>query len=122
MVLSGVNNSVQAIGINDTMPGGSGDRPAAGYITNTSSGPTQMPGPVIHLPGHVPKSGGFSALLRQGQQPAGYTAEHAIYPIVRHERIREAYAIHNAELIIVEARLVVKLPGKVRADLVHVRE
>ena len=104
------------------MPGGSTGHPAAGYITDTSSGPIHMPGPAVHLPGHVPKSGGFPGLLRQGQQPAGYTAEHAIYPIVRHERIREAYAIHGAELIIVEARLVVKLPGKVRADLVHVRE
>ena len=87
MVLSGVNNSVQAIGINETMPEGSAGHSAAGSITNASSGPIHMPGPAIHLPGHVLRSGGFPALLRQGQQLAGYTAEHVIYPIVRHEHI-----------------------------------
>lgn len=29
--------------------------------------------------------------------------------------------MHNAEVVVVEVRLVVKLPGRVKAELVHVR-
>lgn len=94
---------------------------------STLTGPTHKPGPVIHLPGRAPQydAGALPAMHRQGKasiQPMGYTSEHAAYPVVRHERIREAYATYNGEVVVVEAQVVVKLPGKVRADLVHVRE
>ena len=123
MVLSGTSNSVQAIGVNGAMPGVStGHDLAIGHITNTSSGPIHMPGPAVHLPGHVPDSGGFPTLLQQGKRSMSYRAEHAAYPSIRNDRIQEAYATHNGEVVVVEARLVVRQPGKLRPDLVHVRK
>jgi hypothetical protein len=85
----------------------------------TSTGP----GPAIHLPGFpqqqdVPLT---MHLQRRTAQPVGYTAEHAMYPGVRAERIREAYSTFNAEVVIIDVRLVVKLPGKVKESLIHVR-
>ncbi|KAK2463878.1 hypothetical protein APHAL10511_004050 [Amanita phalloides] len=52
-------------------------------------------------------------------QPLGYSAAHAIYPALRNERAREAYSTHNAEVVAVEVRVVVKLPGKLKEVLVH---
>ena len=93
---------------------------AAGYVINPSIGPAHKPGPAIHLPGYASKY--TLPVAHQQSKSMGYTAAHATYPIVRNECIREAYATYNGEVVVVEARLIVKLPGKVRADLVHVRE
>ncbi|KAM6490645.1 hypothetical protein JOM56_013988 [Amanita muscaria] len=101
------------------MPGVSAGHLAIGHITNTSSGPIHMPGPAVHLPGHVPESGGFPTLLQQGKRSMSYRAEHAAYPSIRNDRIQEAYATHNGEIVVVEARLVIRQPGKLRPDLVH---
>lgn len=119
MVLSDISNSVQAVGVK---PGVSVGHLATGHIANTSSGPIHMPGPVVHLPGHAPDSGGFQTLFQQGKRPMSYRAEHAAYPNIRNDRIQEAYATHNGEIVVVEARLVVRQPGKLRPDLVHVRK
>ena len=65
MALSGISNSVWAIGVNGTSCAG---HLATGHITNTSSGPIHMPGPAVHPPGHVlVKNGGFLTLLQQGK-------------------------------------------------------
>jgi hypothetical protein len=113
MEFSGVSNKVQAIGVG-------GIAAPAGYTTNA---PMNNAGPVLHLPGHAPQYNTLPAMHQQGKtsiQSMGYTAEHAAYPIIRHERIKEAYSTHNGEVVIVEVRLVIKLPGRVKAELVHV--
>ena len=117
MVLVDVSNSVQAVGVK---PGNSGGHLATGHIMSTSSGPIHMPGPAVHLPGHAPDTGGFQTFYQQGKQPMGYRAEHAAYPNIRNDHIQEAYATHNGEVVVVEACLVVRRPGKLRPDLVHV--
>ncbi|KAK2460511.1 hypothetical protein APHAL10511_007474 [Amanita phalloides] len=52
-------------------------------------------------------------------QLVGYTPEHATYPAVWNECIREAYLVHNGEVVVVEVWLVIKSPGRVKAELVH---
>jgi hypothetical protein len=52
--------------------------------------------------------------------PLGYHAGHAAFPGVRHEHMQEAYSTYNAEVVIIDVRLVVKLPGKVKESLIHV--
>lgn len=125
-IFPGVSNDVQAVGTIDhsrvidqslAVPGGQ----LAGYVVDTLTGPTntQM-GASIHLPGNVPRySAPLVARPRVGAQP-GYVADHAMYRAVRNEHIREAYSTNLGEEVVVEVRLVVKLPGKVKAELVHV--
>jgi len=122
MVLSGISNSVQAVGVSGATPGVSRatGHLATGHITNTSSGPIHMPGPAVHLLGHALESGGFPTMLQRGKQSMSYRAEHAAYPSIRNDRIQEAYAMHNGEVVVVEARLVVRQPGRLRPDLVYV--
>ena len=93
---------------------------------NTSIGPVHnpKPGPAIHLPGYPRQQDAPLTMHLQGRtaQPVGYTAEHAMYPGVRAEHIREAaYSTFNAEVVIIDVRLVVKLPLKVKESLIHVR-
>src|SRR6266550_4193805 len=104
MVLSGISNSVQAVGVSGATPGVSQatGHLATGHITNTSSGPIHMPGPAVHLPGHALESGGFPTMLQWGKQSMSYRAEHAAYPSIRNDRIQEAYAMHNGEVVVVE--------------------
>ena len=125
---SGISNDVQAMGGENSAAAaistGNTINPGnLGYVINTATGPKRKPGPAVQLPGHVPPYGTITSMQLQGgtMQPAGYTAEHATYPVIRHERIREAYSTHHGEVVVVEVRLVVKLPGKVKEALVHVR-
>ena len=76
MVLTGISNSIQAVGVR---PGISAGHLATGHIMSTTSGPIHTPGPAVHLPGRPPDSGGFQTLFQQGKRPMGYRAEHAAY-------------------------------------------
>ena len=126
-IFSGVSNDVQAVGMIDYSQV-IGQSPAdprgqlAGYIVDTSTGPTNAQvGASVHLPGNVPcYSAPLVAHPTAGAQP-GYVADHAIYRGVRNEHMQEAYSTNLGEEVIVEVRLVIKLPGKVKAKLVHVR-
>jgi hypothetical protein len=125
--LSDVSNDVQAVG--RATPAASGHARAgepseprfpstSGYVVNSSMGPA------VHLPGYrIQQDPPLTMHLQQGRtvRPVGYTAAHAMYPVVRNERIQEAYSTYNAEVVIVDVRLVVKLPGRVKESLVHVR-
>jgi hypothetical protein len=114
-----VSNGVQAIGYAATASLQFTGRAPSGYVVNPSIGPMHRPGPTVHVPGHPTQP----TLHLQGRmaQAAGYTAEHAAYPIIRQNRIQEAYSTYNAEVVVVEVRLTVKLPGKVKEMLIHVR-
>ena len=98
-----------------------------GYVINTSSGPlsTQQAGPSVHLPGNnrhytiqVPPS---PSIHPHQSRAVGYTQAHAAYPAERHEQIQQAYSTHNGEVVVIEVRMVVMLPGRVQMQLVHVR-
>ena len=95
-----------------------------GYMINTSSGPLSTPGPSVHLPGNNRQDAGIlpSMQPQNRNQPhaVGYTQAHATYPAERHERIQQAYSTHNAEVVVIEVRMVVMLPGRVQHQLVHV--
>lgn len=97
--------------------------PAApvGYVINSSSGPLSTPGPSIHLPGNNIQSP-LSMDPQNKSQPrvVGYTQAHATYPTERLERIQQAYSTHNAEVVVVEVRMVLMLPGRVQMQLIHV--
>ena len=115
-----MNNDVQAIGcaISASLAG----EVPSGHLINPSIGPMHRPGPTVHLPGR-PTQHALLAMHPQGRmaQAAGYTAEHAAYPAIRQDRVREAYSTYNAEVVVVEVRLTVKLPGRVKEMLIHVR-
>ena len=90
-------------------------------MANAASGPSSTTsGPSVHLPGKIPKHT-TSPLIHSGPQPVGYTQAHAVYPIVRHERIQQAYSTYNAEVVVVEVRMVAMPPGRVQPHLIHVR-
>ena len=121
-----VSNEVQAVGaidhgrvIDQGLAVHAGQ--LAGYVVDTLTGPTNaLAGASVHLPGNVPRySAPLVARPRLGAQP-GYVADHANYRAVRNEHIREAHSTNLGEEVVVEVRLVVKLPGKVKAELVHV--
>ena len=122
-----MSNDVQAIGFGYAAPASvqvTGRAPS-GYVTNPSIGPMHMPGPTLHVPG-FPTQPGLPAVHPQGPQgrmskAVGYTAEHAAYPIIRQDRIQEAYSTYNAEVVVVEVRLTVKLPQRTKEMLIHVR-
>jgi hypothetical protein len=122
-ILSDVSNDVQPVG-HATLPGhtGTGEASTLGYVMNASIGPMRKPGPAIHLPGYpVPQDTPPTMQLQNRMaQPVGYTAAHAMYPAIQNERIREAYSTYNAEVVVIDVRLVVKLPGKVKESLIHV--
>lgn len=90
-----------------------------GYVINPSIGPMHRPGPTVHIPGY-PTQPALLAVRPQGAQAVGYTAEHAAYPIIRQDCIQQAYSTYNAEVVVVEVRLTVKLPGRVKEMLIHV--
>ncbi|KAM6488841.1 hypothetical protein JOM56_015699 [Amanita muscaria] len=93
-----------------------------GYVMNSSSGPLQMPGPSIHLPGRIPQYTGPPPMHSQpgrGPQSVGYTHVHATYPAVRHERIQQAYSTYNGEVVVVEVRMVLKPAGFVQEKIIH---
>ncbi|KAF8808594.1 hypothetical protein BYT27DRAFT_7222856 [Phlegmacium glaucopus] len=96
------------------------DRPV-GYLMNTTSGPRHTPGPSVHLPGNIPQYTIPPPINPQsrGSQSVGYMQAHATYPIVRHERIQQAYSTHNAEVVVVEVRMVLMPPGRVQVQLIH---
>ncbi|KAM6489625.1 hypothetical protein JOM56_014947 [Amanita muscaria] len=117
----GVSNDVQAVGGSDRVIG---QGAAVGYVMNTSSGPLRTPGPSIHLPGKIPQyivppPTHLQGSLGRGPQSVGYTHAHATYPVVRHERIQQAYSTYNAEVVVVEVRMVLKLPGCVQEKVIH---
>ena len=131
-VFSGISNDVQVVGGAES-PMAQGQVMAqstvdprgqsAGYIMGTLTGPARTnTGPAVHLPGHVLHYSTPLLMHRQtgASQLVGYTAEHATYPAVWHERIQEAYLVHNREVVVIEVRLVIKSPGRVKAELVHV--
>jgi hypothetical protein len=117
--LPGVNNDVQAIG--HATPASLAGRAPSGYVINPSIGPMHMPGPTVHVPGYHTQSV-LPAIHPQGRmaQAVGYTADHAAYPIIRQDHIQQAYSTYNAEVVVVEVRLTVKLPGRVKEMLIHV--
>lgn len=90
---------------------------------NTSSKPLSTPGPSVHLPGNnrstIPPS--MHLQNRNQSQVVGYTQAHATYPTERHERIQQAYSTHNGEVVVIEVRMVLMLPGRVQMQLIHVR-
>ena len=99
-----------------------------GYVINTSSGPLSTPGPSIHLPGNNQQFTTNSILSpsthlgnRNQSQAVGYTQAHATYPVEQHERIQQAYSTHNGEVVVIEVRMVLMLPGRVQMQLIHVR-
>ena len=111
-----MSNDVQAIGIFPL------DSRQPGYIANASLESLKAPGPSVHLPGHHLQLN-LSPLLhpqRKNLRLAGYTPEHAHYPIVRQKHIQEAYSTNNGEVVVVEVRVVIKLPGRITTNLVHV--
>lgn len=117
-----MNNDVQAIGCATPASfAGASRRVPSGHVVNLSIGPMHRPGPTIHLPGY-PTQLAFPAVHPQPgpQGRMGYTAEHAAYPIIRQDRIQEAYSTYNAEVVVVEVRLTVKPPGKVKEMLIYV--
>jgi hypothetical protein len=99
-----------------------------GYLINTSSGPLSTPGPSIHLPGNNrqyasirPQASMHPQNRTPGQpQVVGYTQAHATYPAERHERMQHAYSTHNGEVVVIEVRMVLMLPGRVQMQLIHV--
>jgi hypothetical protein len=104
---------VQAVG-----GGTSGQGQAAGYVVNAPSA-----GPSIHLPGRIPRYS-IPPLINpqnRGPQPVGYTQAHAVYPAVRLDHIQQAYSTHNAEVVVVEVRMVFMSPGRVQPQIIHVR-
>ena len=119
---------MQAIGGSSNQVIEQGHPAPVGYVINTSSGPLSTPGPSIHLPGNnqqfatssIPSP---SAHLgnRNQSQAVGYTQAHATYPVERHERIQQAYSTHNGEIVVIEVRMVLMLPGRVQMQLIHVR-
>jgi len=115
---SGFSNGVQAVGGSQVTKQGH----AVGYIANTSSGPLITPGPSVHLPGNIPQYAVPPLIHPQnrGPQPVGYTQAHATYPAIRHERIQQAYATHNGEVVVIEVRMVLMPPGRVNTQLIHV--
>ena len=122
-IFPAVSNEVQAVGaidhgqvIDQGLAVHAGQ--LAGYVVDTLTGPTNaLAGASVHLPGNVPRySAPLVARPRLGAQP-GYIADHANYCTVWNEHIREA---HSTKEVVVEVQLVVKLPGKVKAELVHV--
>jgi hypothetical protein len=101
-------------------PGVPGLQPqAAGYIMDTSSGPLFTPGPSVHLPGNIPQYT-IPPPINRAPQPLGYTGTHAAFPEERHERIQQAYSTYNGEVVVVEVRMVLMLPGRVQMQLIHV--
>ncbi|KIL64085.1 hypothetical protein M378DRAFT_11669 [Amanita muscaria Koide BX008] len=117
----GVSNDVQAVGGSDRVIE---QGAAVGYVMNTSSGPLRTPGPSIHLPGKIPQyivppPTHLQGSPGRGPQSVGYTHAHATYPVVRHERIQQAYSTYNAEVVVVEVRMVLKLPGCVQEKVIH---
>jgi hypothetical protein len=127
IMFSGASNDVQAVGmigydqiIGQTPPADPRSQ-LAGYVVDTLTGPTNArAGASVHLPGNIPRySAPLLARPKAGAQP-GYVADHAVYRGVRNEHIREAYSTNLGEEVVVEVRLVVKLPGKVKAELVYV--
>ena len=112
-VLLEVSNDVHAVG-HATPPTITREPSTSG---DGSVGPMHKPGPAIHPPGYPQQQNALTMHLQgRAARPVGYTAFHA----VRHERIREAYSTYNAEVVVVDVRLVVKLPGRVRESLIHV--
>lgn len=119
-ILSDTSNDVQAVG--HAMPpdhAGARGPSTTGYVMNASTGSMRNPGPSIHLPGY-PVQQDAPPNMQRAARPMGYTAEHAMYPRIRNERTQEAYSTYNAEVVIIDVRLVVKLPGKVKESLIHV--
>ncbi len=76
------------------------------------------PGPTVHLPGYPTRPPPLPAIHPQGRmaQAVGYTAAHAAYPVIRQDRIREAYSTYNAEVVVVEVRLS-QTPGKSKGNV-----
>jgi hypothetical protein len=88
-------------------------------MVNAPTGPSTMSGPVVHLPGKIPKHS-TPSLIHSGPQPVGYTQAHATYSTMRHERVLQAYSTHNGEVVVVEVRMVAMPPGRVQPNLIHV--
>lgn len=116
--LPGANNDVQAIG-SATPASIAGP---SGYVVNPSIGPMHRPGPNVHLPGYPTQPAPLAIHQAEGRmaQAVGYTAAHAAYPIIRQDRIQQAYSTYNAEVVVVEVCLTVKPPGRVKEMLIHV--
>lgn len=111
---------MQAIGIGGSNQVTEQSHPI-GYVTNTSSGPRHTPGPSVHLPGNIQQyTTPPTHQKSRGPQPVGYSQAHAAYPAIRHERIQQAYSTHNGEVVVVEVRMVIMLPGRVQVQLIHV--
>ena len=120
----GVNNDVQALGYATASTSVTGRAPS-GYVINPTIGPMHRPGPTVHIPGYPTTQPALPDVRRpqpvgRMTQAVGYTAEHAAYPMIRQNRIQEAYSTYNAEVVVVEVRLTVKLPGKVKEILIYV--
>ena len=115
-ISSAFSNDVRAVGESSQF---SKQSHAIGYMVNAPSGPSTMSGPSIHLPGNIPKHT-TSPLIQSGPRAVGYTQAHAAYSTVRHERVQQAYSTHNAEVVVVEVRMVAMPPGRVQPHLIHV--
>ena len=77
---------------------------------NASSGPSNTPGPSIHLPGKIPKYA-TSPLVHLGPQAVGCMQAHAAY------RIQQTYSTYNGEVVVVEVRMVAI---HIQPQLIHV--
>jgi hypothetical protein len=116
-------SDVQAIGGSSNQVIEQGHPVPMGYVINTSSGPLSTPGPSIHLPGNNQQYPGPPSTHPQNRnqpQAVGYTHAHATYAAERHERMQQAYSTHNAEVVVIEVRMVLMLPGRVQIQLIHV--
>lgn len=95
-----------------------------GYVANTSSGPLRTPGPSIHLPGNIRQYPSIPPSMHQNRiqpQAVGYTQAHASYSTERHQRVQQAFSTHNAEVVVIEVRMVLMPPGRVQMQLINVR-
>ena len=88
----------------------------------TTSGPFQTPGPSVHLPGNVPRYmvAPSTRLQSGGPQAVGYTPSHASYSAAQQEQMQQAYSTHNAEIVVIEVRMVQMPPGHIQVSLIHI--
>ena len=86
-VLLEVSNDVHAVG-RATPPTIAREPSTSGYVIDGSVGPMHKPGPAIHLPGYPQQQNALTMHLQgRAARPVGYTADHAAFHAVRHERI-----------------------------------
>ncbi|KAG6818300.1 hypothetical protein H0H93_006170, partial [Arthromyces matolae] len=103
-------NTVQAVG--------AGAFQVGHQVVQTSNGPVQVaiqPGPLVELPGLGSQLRSMQPTLRQSSGlQAGYTKAHSTYTATKKKLASQAYAKHEARVVVCEVRLARKPIGNVK--------